>query len=63
MMVICNICAIYLGTNIFQAVEGTQLPNATYFGGLGLEAFVATTGLGHVLGFVVILTGGASALL
>ena len=31
LMVLCNIFAIYLGTKIFQAGEGTQLPNPKYF--------------------------------
>ena len=60
LMVLCNIFAIYLGTKIFQAGEGTQLPNPKYFGGLGLEALLATTSLGHVIGFGVILGVGAA---
>ncbi len=62
-MVVCNIIAIFIGTKIFQAGEGTQLPNPKYFGGLGLEALLATTSLGHVIGFGVILGVGASGLL
>lgn len=63
LMVLCNILAIYLGTKIFQAGEGTQLPNPKYFGGLGLEALLATTSLGHVIGFGVILGFGSAGLL
>ena len=63
LMVLCNIFAIFLGSKIFQAGEGTQLPNPKYFGGLGLEALVATTSLGHVIGFGVILGVGAAGLL
>ena len=63
LMVVCNIIAIFIGTKIFQAGEGTQLPNPKYFGGLGLEALLATTSLGHVIGFGVILGVGASGLL
>ena len=48
---------------IFQAGEGTQLPNPKFFGGLGLEALLATTSLGHVIGFGVILGVGAIGLL
>ena len=62
-MVLCNIFAIYLGTKIFQAGEGTQLPNPKYFGCLGLEALLATTSLGHVIGFGVIIGVGAAGLL
>ena len=63
LMVLCNIFAIFLGTKIFQAGQGTQLPNPKYFGGLGLEALLATTSLGHVIGFGVILGVGAAGLL
>ena len=63
LMVLCNIFAIFLGSKIFQAGQGTQLPNPKYFGGLGLEALVATTSLGHVIGFGVILGVGAAGLL
>ena len=63
LMVFCNIFAIFLGSKIFQAGEGTQLPNPKYFGGLGLEALVATTSLGHVIGYGVILGVGAAGLL
>ena len=63
LMVLCNILAIYLGTKIFKAGEGTQLPNPKYFGGLGLEALLATTSLGHVIGFGVILGFGSAGLL
>lgn len=63
LMVLCNVFAIYIGTTIFKAGEGTQLPNPTYFGGLGLEALIATTSLGHVIGFGVILGLGAIGLL
>ena len=62
-MVLCNVFAIYIGTKIFKVGEGTQLPNPKYFGGLGLEALIATTSLGHVIGFGVILGVGASGLL
>lgn len=63
LMVLCNILAIFIGSKIFKAGEGTQLPNPKYFGGLGLEALIATTSLGHVIGFGVILGIGASGLL
>jgi photosystem I subunit 10 len=63
LMVLCNIFAIFLGSKIFQAGQGTQLPNPKYFGGLGLEALLATTSLGHVIGFGVILGVGAAGLL
>lgn len=62
-MVLCNIVAIVLGTKIFQPGEGTQLPNPKYFGGLGLEALLATTSLGHVMGVGAILGVGAIGLL
>ena len=63
LMVLCNIFVIFIGSKIFQAGEGTQLPNPKYFGGLGLEALLATTSLGHVIGFGVILGVGAAGLL
>jgi|TARA_B100001093_G_scaffold84429_1_gene75969 photosystem I subunit 10 len=63
LMVLCNILAIFIGSKIFKAGEGTQLPNPKYFGGLGLEALIATTSLGHVIGFGVILGFGAGGLL
>ena len=63
LMVLCNIFAIFLGSKIFQAGQGTQLPNPKYFGGLGLEALLATTSLGHVIGFGVILGVGSAGLL
>ena len=34
LMVLCNILAIFIGSKIFKAGEGTQLPNPKYFGGL-----------------------------
>ncbi len=63
LMIACNIFAIFIGTKIFKPGSGTQLPNPKYFGGLGLEALVATTSLGHVIGFGVILGVGAQGLL
>ena len=60
---LCNIFASFLGSKIFQAGQGTQLPNPKYFGGWGLEALLATTSLGHVIGFGVILGVGAAGLL
>ncbi|MBE9029967.1 photosystem I reaction center subunit PsaK [filamentous cyanobacterium LEGE 11480] len=55
-MVGCNILAIALG----KAFMGTPskppaLPMPEMFGGMGLPALLATTSLGHIIGFGAIL--------
>ena len=55
-MVLCNILAIALGkTTMSNPSIGPALPNAEMFGGMGWPALLATTSLGHVIGFGAIL--------
>ena len=55
-MVLCNILAIALGkTTMSNPGVGPALPNAAMFGGMGWPALLATTSLGHVIGFGAIL--------
>lgn len=55
-MVLCNVGAIALGkATMSNPSVGPALPNAELFGGMGWPALLATTSLGHVIGFGVIL--------
>ena len=55
-MVICNILAIALGKSTMSAASvGPALPNAKMFGDMGWPALLATTSLGHVIGFGAII--------
>lgn len=55
-MVLCNIAAIALGkATMSNPGIGPALPNAKMFGGMGWPALLATTSLGHVIGFGAIL--------
>ena len=55
-MIICNILAIALGklTMATPSVK-PELPMPKMFGGMGWPALLATTSLGHVIGFGAIL--------
>ena len=54
-MIICNVMAIALGkATIKYPNEGGALPNASFFGGMGLGALLGTTSLGHVIGIASI---------
>ncbi|MGB0563379.1 MAG: photosystem I reaction center subunit PsaK [Spirulinaceae cyanobacterium] len=55
-MVVCNILAIAFGkATIAQPSAGPALPMPQMFGGMGLPAVLATTSLGHIIGFGAIL--------
>ena len=55
-MIICNILAIALGKlTMAQPTLKPELPMPEMFGGMGLPALLATTSLGHVIGFGAIL--------
>ena len=55
-MVLCNILAIALGkATMSNPGIGPALPNPALFGGMGWPALLATTSLGHVIGFGAIL--------
>lgn len=55
-MVICNILAIALGkATMSNPGVGPALPNPDMFGGMGWPALLATTSLGHVIGFGAII--------
>lgn len=55
-MVLSNIGAIALGkATMSNPGIGPALPNAAMFGGMGWPALLATTSLGHVIGFGAIL--------
>ena len=55
-MVVCNILAIALGKSTMSAASvGPALPNTKFFGGMGWPALLATTSLGHVIGFGAII--------
>ena len=55
-MILCNIFAIALGKyTMAQPAAGPQLKYPEFFGGMGLPALLATTSLGHIIGFGVIL--------
>ena len=55
-MIICNVLAIAVGKfDIATPDAGPALPMSQMFGGMGYPALLATTSLGHVIGFGVIL--------
>ena len=55
-MVLCNILAIAIGKQVIpDPAAGPSLGNSEFFGGMGLPALLATTSLGHILGFGTIL--------
>jgi photosystem I subunit X len=55
-MVLCNVIAIALGKSTMKnANAGPALPMPEYFGGMGWPALLATTSLGHVIGFGMIM--------
>lgn len=55
-MVLCNILAIALGkVSMSNPSIGPSLPNPAMFGGMGWPALLATTSLGHVIGFGAII--------
>ena len=55
-MVLCNVLAIAHGkATMSNPGTGPALPNPDLFGGMGWPALLATTSLGHVLGFGAIL--------
>jgi photosystem I subunit 10 len=55
-MVLCNVMAIALGKSTMKDVQaGPALPMPEMFGGMGWPALLATTSLGHVFGFGMIM--------
>ncbi len=55
-MILCNILAIALGKlTMAEPSAEPKLKSSKFFGGMGLSALLATTSLGHVIGFGVIL--------
>ncbi|NEP86666.1 MAG: photosystem I reaction center subunit PsaK [Okeania sp. SIO2C2] len=55
-MIICNILAIAIGKfTMATPTAGPALPMPQMFGGMGYPALLATTSLGHVIGFGAIL--------
>ncbi len=55
-MIACNVLAIALGKlTMAQPSAEPKLQNDQFFGGMGLPALLATTSLGHVIGFGAIL--------
>lgn len=55
-MVLCNVLAIALGkATMAQPSAGPALPSPEMFGGMGVPALLATTSLGHIIGFGAIL--------
>ncbi len=55
-MIICNVLAIALGKlGMAQPSTKPELPMPEMFGGMGWPALLATTSLGHVIGFGAIL--------
>ena len=55
-MIVCNVLAIALGkATMAQPSAEPKLQNDQFFGGMGLPALLATTSLGHVIGFGAIL--------
>ncbi len=55
-MIICNVLAIFLGKATMATPNAKpDLPMPEMFGGMGWPALLATTSLGHVIGFGAIL--------
>jgi len=55
-MIFCNVLAIALGKfTMAQPCAEPKLPMSKFFGGMGLPGLLATTSLGHVVGFGAIL--------
>ncbi|NET59381.1 MAG: photosystem I reaction center subunit PsaK [Symploca sp. SIO2E6] len=55
-MILCNILAIAFGKlTMAQPAVKPELPMPEMFGGMGFPALLATTSLGHVIGFGTIL--------
>lgn len=55
-MILCNVLAIALGKAAMATpAAAPQLKHSEYFGGMGLPALLATTSLGHIIGFGAIL--------
>ena len=55
-MIACNVLAIALGKFTMATPSAEPaLKNAEFFGGMGLPALLATTSLGHIIGFGAIL--------
>lgn len=55
-MILCNILAIAIGkVAITEPKVKPELPMPEMFGGMGFPALLATTSLGHVIGFGAIL--------
>ena len=50
-MILCNVIAIAIGkATIKHPNVGMDLPNNSFFGGMGHGAMLACTSLGHVMG-------------
>ena len=55
-MVACNVLAIAIGKQVIPNPSvGPSLGDTEFFGGMGLPALLATTSLGHIIGFGAIL--------
>ncbi|MGD1895921.1 MAG: photosystem I reaction center subunit PsaK [Phormidesmis sp.] len=55
-MILCNIAAIAFGkATMKNPAAGPEMPSPEFFGGMGLPAVLATTSLGHIVGFGAIL--------
>ena len=55
-MIICNVLAIAFGKlTMAQPSVKPELPMPEMFGAMGFPALLATTSLGHVIGFGAIL--------
>ncbi|AKN60450.1 MULTISPECIES: photosystem I reaction center subunit PsaK [unclassified Synechococcus] len=51
-MVVCNIIAIAIGKATIKHQDvGLKLPGSKFFGGMSHASMVATTSLGHIIGF------------
>ena len=55
-MIACNILAIAIGKLTIRNLSATPaLPYPKFFGGMGYPALLATTSVGHILGFGTII--------
>jgi photosystem I subunit 10 len=51
-MVVCNVIAIGIGKATIKHQDvGLKLPGANFFGGMSHGSMLATTSLGHIIGF------------
>ena len=51
-MVVCNVIAIGIGKATIKHQDvGLKLPGSNFFGGMSHGSMLATTSLGHIIGF------------